>query len=115
MRVLATLIEVDHLVPERLWYARYGGRQFWCQAQQELISSEGWLLLPGQGVSGVEAEHAIIFEEHAWQLRQGVVALVLVEVEAAVSGGEGAALAKYARDERPWAQPAGGRGGPGGE
>lgn len=86
MGMRATLIELDTLVPAGAWYAPYRGRRLWCQAARELMGQEGWLVLPGQGVSGCDV-HECIALEHAWQVREGEVELSLVEVTAAARQG----------------------------
>ena len=103
MGMRATLIEVDLLVPERLWYAPYAGQRLWCRAAREMIRDDNWLVMPGQGVSGTELHHAIIFSEHAWEVRQGEVELVLVEIEPKARQGD---LALSLAMERPWARDA---------
>jgi hypothetical protein len=48
------------------------------------MGQEGWLVLPGQGVSGCDV-HECIALEHAWQVREGEVELVLREVTSPVT------------------------------
>lgn len=88
MGMRATLIEVDGLVPERLWYAPLVGRRLWCQAAREMVRDDGWLVMPGQGVGGDDPYSAVIFAEHAWEIRQGEVELMLVEIEPTVRQGD---------------------------
>ena len=87
MGMRATLIEVDALIPAGVWYAPYRGRRLWCQAARELIGQEGWLVLPGQGVTGCDL-HECIALEHGWDVREGEVELSLVEVAAGARQGE---------------------------
>ena len=75
----AMLIEVDHNVAPPSWYAGLAGQRLWCQEAREMIVSEGWLVLPGQGIA--EGHNNVILAEHAWSVREGEVALLLVEVE----------------------------------
>ena len=105
MGMRATLIEVDGLVPERLWYASLAGRRLWCRAAREMICDDGWLVMPGQGVSGTELHNAVIFAEHAWEVRQGEVELVLVEIEPMARQGD---LALAVGGGTPWGAASGG-------
>lgn len=98
MGMRATLIEVDGLVPERLWYAPLAGRRLWCQAAREMVRDDGWLVMPGQGVGGDDPYSAVIFAEHAWEIRQGEVELMLVEIEPTARPGD---LALAAGDWTP--------------
>ncbi len=75
----AVLIEVDHNVTPPCWYAGLAGQRLWCQEAREMIVSDGWLVLPGQGIA--EGHNNVILAEHAWNVREGEVALLLVEVE----------------------------------
>lgn len=88
MGMQATLIEVDGLVPERLWYASLAGRRLWCRAAREMICDDGWLVMPGQGIGGEDLHNAVIFAEHAWEVRQGEVELVLMEIEPMARQGD---------------------------
>ena len=75
----AVLIEIDRAVIPPMWYATYAGARLWCQPARELMGDDGWVVLPGQGVP--ESLHNVIFSEHAWQVREGEVELLLVEIE----------------------------------
>ena len=74
----ATLIEIDAAVAPPLWYAAHAGQRLWCREAREMITSEGWLVLPGQGLP--ESHNLIIFQEHGWVVREAEVELVLREV-----------------------------------
>ena len=71
----ATLIEIDAAVAPPLWYAAHAGQRLWCREAREMITSEGWLVLPGQGLP--ESHNLLIFPEHAWVVQEGEVELVL--------------------------------------
>ena len=74
----ATLIEIDHLVTPPLWYAAHSGQRFWCVEAREMLGSDGWLVLPGQGIP--ESHNLVVLPEHVWLVREGEVELVLREV-----------------------------------
>ena len=104
MGMRATLIEVDLLVPERLWYAPFRGQRLWCREVRDMASlSEGWLVMPGQGVGEGDPHSAVILPEHVWEVRQGEVLLVLMEVEPTTRQAD---LALARALERPWARDA---------
>jgi hypothetical protein len=73
----ASLIEVDYNLAPHLWYAGLAGRRLWCQEARELMGSDGWLVLPGQGLPDY---CQLIFPEHGWVVREGAVELVLQEL-----------------------------------
>ena len=75
----ATLIEIDGAVPPAYWYARYAGKRLWCTQARVAWGGECWLAVPGQGIP--EHPDSLIFSEHAWQVREGEVELVLLEIE----------------------------------
>ena len=81
----ASLIEIDHNVAPPLWYAILAGQRFWCQEAREMLISDGWMVLPGQGLP--ESHNLLIFPEHAWTVREGEVELVLREVVPAEQQG----------------------------
>lgn len=71
----ATLIEIDHGLPEKRWYAKYEGARAW--AMPSLVEGM-WAILDGQDLPpGV-----LIAEEDAWSIREAEVELRLVEIPA---------------------------------
>ena len=77
--MMATLVEIDHACPPQYWYARYAGQRLWCRPAREAPVSSCWVVVPGQGVT--EHPDNVIFPEHAWQVRDGEVETVLIEIE----------------------------------
>jgi len=77
--VKATFIEIDRAVPPGYWYAGLAGQRLWAAEGRECLVADCWQVLPGQGIA--DHPNNVILAEHAWQVREGEVALVLLEIE----------------------------------
>ena len=77
----ATLIEIDHGVPEQRWYASHPGLRLWANRKRAVSGRLMWHALRGQQIPGVVlSERLWIALEHAWQVREGHVELRLIEI-----------------------------------
>ena len=82
----ATLIEIDHGVPERRWYARHPGLRLWARQVNGDVYGEStdpplWRVMPGQAVPVTDDSSNLLVDlEHAWQVREGDVELRLIEI-----------------------------------
>ena len=75
----ATQIEIDAACPPAYWYHHLAGRRLWCTPGRETLTGDCWKVVPGQGIA--DSGTGVIWAEHAWQVREGEVALVLLEIE----------------------------------
>lgn len=75
----ATLIEIDVCCPPGYWYHEHRGTRLWACLGTKLHPNDSWVVLPGQGISTKDFD-PVVFFEHAWQVREGVIELELTEV-----------------------------------
>ena len=68
----ATLIEIEHC-PVGYRYSHLAGQRFWARSCSEAEERDCWVILPGQG----EHTDTVVLAEHAWQIQDGQVELVL--------------------------------------